>query len=131
MKKYDCNKTADFAHEAKRMCEHYVDKTGQCIKCPLYATECDIDKITDRVVDVVQNWSDKHPEKPKLKRDEYVFIRMFGNDKQYHIFRTGDGTLIVNTSTVGLKMSKRNFQFINTGESWSFKELLELEVEDD
>lgn len=68
MKKYDCSKTADFAHEAKRMCEHYVEKTGQCIKCPLYTTECDIDKITDRVIDVVQIWSDEHPEIDTIRK---------------------------------------------------------------
>ena len=68
MKKYDCNKTADFAHEAKRMCEHYVEKTGQCIKCPLYEAECDIDKITNRVVDIVQRWSDAHPEIDTIRK---------------------------------------------------------------
>ena len=58
--KYDCTKTSDFAHEAKRMCRCYIDDSN-CAGCPLYAYDCDIDKINDRMIDVVQKWSDEHP----------------------------------------------------------------------
>ena len=133
MKKYDCSKTADLIHEFCRLCDFNKD----CVSCPIYLYKvdrddiCHIEDLGTTALNIIQKWSDEHPEKPKLKREEYIFIKMFGNDKQYHIFRTGDGTLVVNTSTVGLEMSKWNFQFIKTGESWSFEELLKLEVEDD
>ena len=132
MKKYDCSKTADLIHEYRRLCDDNIT----CMSCPIFKqdewlTRCHLEDLGDAELKMIQKWSDEHPEKPKLKREEYIFIKMFGNDKQYHIFRTGDGTLVVNTSTVGLEMSKWNFQFIKTGESWSFEELLKLEVEDD
>ena len=67
MKKYDCRKTADFAHEAKRMCEHY-QKIADCYKCPLGYMNCDVDAIDEDMINEVQKWSDKNPEIDTIRK---------------------------------------------------------------
>lgn len=65
--KYDCNKTLDFLHEAKRIC---VSSGDSCHDCQLrYNHGCmfenfpyNADKITQEQIDWLQKWSDEHPE---------------------------------------------------------------------
>ena len=61
MKKYNCNNTLDYAHEASRMC----NKTyPNCEECPLSQLEpCDaFEGVTAEHIRRVQAWSDAHPE---------------------------------------------------------------------
>lgn len=60
MKKYNCNNTLEYAHEAKRMCETF-DNCSTC-PCPLYGMSCGHLEITAEHINRVQAWSDAHPE---------------------------------------------------------------------
>ena len=60
MKKYNCNNTLDYSHEAKRMCETF-DNCSTC-PCPLYGMSCGHLEITAEHIKIVQAWSDNHPE---------------------------------------------------------------------
>ena len=61
MKKYNCNNTLDYAHEASRMCRTF-DKCKNCGGCPFAETPCEIFDITPEHIKRVQAWSDAHPE---------------------------------------------------------------------
>lgn len=58
MKKYNCNHTLDYAHEASRLCKTYRG----CLDCPLYGLGCEWDDTTPEHIRRVQAWSDAHPE---------------------------------------------------------------------
>ena len=60
MKKYNCNNTLEYAHEAARMCETF-DNCLTC-PCPLYGMSCGHLEITAEHIKRVQAWSDAHPE---------------------------------------------------------------------
>lgn len=60
MKKYNCNNTLDYSHEAERMCETF-DNCSTC-PCPLYGMSCGHLEITAEHIKIVQAWSDNHPE---------------------------------------------------------------------
>ena len=64
MSKYDCNKTLDYAHEFKRMC---FGKSCQRDNCPFLGKSCSPDSITDEHIQILQKWSDEHPEPPKIQ----------------------------------------------------------------
>lgn len=61
MKKYNCNNTLDYAHEASRMCRAF-DKCEGCEGCPLAKKSCEIFDVTAEHIKRVQEWSDAHPE---------------------------------------------------------------------
>ncbi len=58
MKKYNCNNTLEYAHEASRLCKTYRG----CLDCPLYGLGCEWDDTTPKHIKRVQAWSDAHPE---------------------------------------------------------------------
>lgn len=73
MSKYDCSKTMDYAHERNRMCD--ADKSRSCYNCPLKGVgeSCfHIRFITQEHIDIIQKWSDEHPE--KTRHDAYIEI---------------------------------------------------------
>lgn len=125
MKKYDCSRTLDYVHERDRMCRH-----NKCDEsCPLVrrSDECNPGAITQEHIDIVQRWSDEHPE-PKLTREEYAFLQAFRLTIDKHIKReAGCVRLMVINTTPGLRPSM--FRFITEGETWSLGDLLKLEVE--
>lgn len=61
MKKYNCNNTLEYAHEASRMCRAF-DKCGGCEGCPLVKKSCEIFDVTPEHINRVQAWSDANPE---------------------------------------------------------------------
>ena len=61
MKKYNCNNTLDYVHEAARMCRAF-DEFDDCDGCPLVKKSCRIFDVTSEHVKRVQAWSDNHPE---------------------------------------------------------------------
>ena len=73
--KYDCSKTLDYAHERRRMCDAF-DKDGDCDKCQLQGVggNCyNTRSITQEHIDIVQKWSDEHPEKTRKE----AFLELF------------------------------------------------------
>ena len=93
MSKYDCRKTLDYVHERKRMCDSFFDQKSRvklCYKCPLHGLYCSqVCKITPAHIDIVQTWSDTHPQItradaffelfPKVMRDEFYNDYCFGD----------------------------------------------------
>ena len=72
--KYDCSKILDYVHEWYRMCNAVFYKG--CDNCPTKnAGECcyHIRFITQKHIDIIQKWSDDHPEKTRAD----VFFEMF------------------------------------------------------
>lgn len=61
MKKYNCNNTLEYVHEAARMCRAF-DKFDDCDGCPLAKKSCRIFDITSEHIRCVQEWSDANPE---------------------------------------------------------------------
>ena len=59
----DCSKTLEYSKEFSRMCNHYGD-LWDCEGCPLQDNDyqCENRDITQEVIDIVQKWSDKHPD---------------------------------------------------------------------
>lgn len=58
MKKYNCNNTLDYAHEATRMCR----TIGNCNDCPYAGLSCELGSVSPEHIRRVQAWSDAHPE---------------------------------------------------------------------
>ena len=135
MNKYDCSKTEDFAHEARRMCHFYVGEVRDCTECPMALVHCDIDDITPDVIKAVQKWSDEHPEKPKLSKKEYEFLSSFKKIDNRYICRSaaGDCYVLIPDMDCHIGVADDMFSFIQEGigNGWSLEELLELEVEDE
>ena len=129
--KYDCNKTLDFLKEKARMCNMY----SCCLGCP-FATpdmECAFShNMTQEHIDIVQRWSDDHPEMPKLTKKEYEFLSAFPYSNGMLINRTGLGLrLIIYRYIDGesyIYIDNNMFPFIDVGEEWDFGKLLSLEV---
>lgn len=63
----DCSKTVDFIKEFHRMCQY----GNSCSECPLHDVECACQHIPtediDKVIQIVQKWSDEHSERSELK----------------------------------------------------------------
>ena len=82
--KYDCSKTLDYSHERRRMCDSFCDQKGirLCFKCPLQELYCThVCRITPDHIDIVQTWSDTHPEKTRLE----AFLEIFPKAKAGNI----------------------------------------------
>lgn len=130
--KYDCSQTLDFSHECRRMC----DSMRACEECPLHTRCAEISDITAEHIDIVQKWSDSHPEPPKLTKREYEFLTTFAPCfKGRAIERTAKGLYIVfhcafNDGSEGYSINPDMFPFISEGEEWCFDKLLGLEVEE-
>lgn len=71
MKKYNCNNTLEYAHEAKRMCKTF-DNCSTC-PCPLYDMPCGHLEITAEHIRRVQAWSDAHPEVVLTDKQREIF----------------------------------------------------------
>lgn len=67
--KYDCDKILDYQHERARMCKTMSD----CKSCPLFLVSSDLEcylvvEVAQKHIDVVQKWSDEHPEITKYDK---------------------------------------------------------------
>ena len=129
MKKYDCNKTLDYSHELGRIC-----RSCDCAECLVGHLPCSVDRVTQEHIDIVQKWSDEHPEAPKLTKKERAFLECFKCDESCHSFRkirrVDNGVRLFNGEFQAI-LTEGLFSFLKIGESMTFEELLELEVEDD
>lgn len=52
MKKYNCNNTLDYAHEASRMCETFDNCSTR--PCPLYGLSCEHFETTAEHIKIAQ-----------------------------------------------------------------------------
>ena len=135
--KYNCNITKDYIHELRRMCASMPN----CEICVLYAwtwaseDACSIAGMNDELIERIQKWSDEHPEKPKLTREEHDFLASFMFPDELAI-RKGGVTMQLDTkygsgySNATIPLNKNMFHFIDEDKDWTVEELLKLEVEE-
>lgn len=134
MKKYDCSKTLDYVHEMSRLCNSIPVVGGTCdnSNCPLgHITICSYP--TQEHIDILQKWSDEHPEKPKLTKREYEFLITFLISMDKYIGREPMYDLYIHDARCDTYygIDPTMFSFIQEGEQMTFDELLKLEVEEE
>ena len=86
--------------------------------------------MSQKNIDIVQKWSDEHPEAPKLSKREFDFLVMFKWVDEKWIERTPNGNLRFATTNENCDLCDIWFSFIGKGDSMTFRELLKLEVEE-
>nr|DAL53867.1 MAG TPA_asm: hypothetical protein [Caudoviricetes sp.] len=69
MKKYNCNNTLDYVHEATRMCGTF----SECSGCQLAGLHCELYEIIPEHIKRVQAWSDAHPETVLTDKQVEIF----------------------------------------------------------
>ena len=109
-----------------------------CLPCyvlndDLILSKQDIDKYTEPLSNYTEPLERKNENKepaPKLTKREREFLESFEHISYKEIFRNGCG-LYVNSSKreYALSISRLMFPFIKQGETWTFADLLKLEVE--
>ena len=128
MSKYDCSKVLDCVHELRRLCDDNGNKNCED-GCPLHGHYCSPWSLTQTEIDILQKWSDEHPETPKIKKRELDFIAMFETVGNKRILRDVYGNLYFEVFDEYIKLQDAWFDCIGSGESMTFEELLKLEVE--
>lgn len=126
MKKYDCNKTLDYTHEFKRMC---TGKRCQRDNCPFLGMYCSSDSITDEHIQILQKWSDEHPEAPKLTKKDRMFLECFRGTADREIDTDSCGGAYYYYEGVSSALSDDMFKALEPNTRMTFEELLKLEVE--
>lgn len=131
MKKYDCTKTLDYSHETNRMCATYAN----CKECVFKGIGCIPSSITQESIDIIQRWSDEHPEAPKLTKREHDFLDCFNPMNKYIKRQYGVLSVIWNDPTITMNpmeipIDVTMFKFVEKGQKWSFDNLRKLEVEE-
>ena len=124
MNKYDCTRALDYAHERDRMC---VAMNNDCRHCPFWNFNCD--DITEGQINVLQRWSDAHPEAPRITLEEQNFLEAF-KDEDLTISRQGNRLILGVMSYVCTELYDSMFPFITGDRYWTIGELLKLEVEE-
>ena len=127
MRRYDCSKTRDFLHEAKRLCRTVHD----CDCCPIGQEQCWVEEMSEETIEIVQQWSDDNIENPKITLAEQYFLEAIKNDVDIVITRIDDTRLRVTRGQdySGVDLYGSMFPFIQKGDYWSVRVLLALEVE--
>lgn len=81
MGRVDCSLTLNYVKERERMCRFMArEHPLACDDCPLIETpDCAVvSEITQECIDIVQKWSDEHPQKTMLNR----FFELFPNGRK-------------------------------------------------
>ena len=79
MSRIDCSQTLNYAAEFRRMCDSFYDDKTQytaCADCPMALPNyrCTLVRdITQERIDIVQKWSDEHPQETMLERFDKMF----------------------------------------------------------
>lgn len=126
--KYDCNKTLDCVHELRRICTVYT----KCEGCPLKNIDCAfVRDITQEHVNIVQKWSDEHPEPPKIRKEDLAFIKAFKiRDSKYIERHQGHLRVVTMYGSQEFEIWPDMFPFIEEGQNASFIDMLRMEVEE-
>ena len=126
--KYDCSKTKDFIHEARRMCK----SAKWCKDCPLGSSDsCSFDIMENNTPEVVQKWSDEHPEPVTLTPEDRIFVDAFLRGETKGIRRRNGRLYLVNLyGDVEFEIRKDMFRMIGDGEHELLENLAKLEVEE-
>jgi len=128
MKKYDCLKTQDCIHEYHRVCTSYP--AGCESSCPFFEIDvCGLDMFgSEDMIALLQKWSDEHPEKHTITKEEKAFLEAFKIPHSKYIKR--DSGLWLHHGDAEMEIQRSMFPFIEEGEAWGVHDLLKLEVEE-
>lgn len=130
MSKYDCNNIMDYGHEFRRLCDSYPSCSSNG-RCPLIGRYCSsLGHITQEEIDILQKWSDEHPEAPKLTKKDRAFLECFEGVSGRKICKDSDGCAFYNYSGISSFLSEDMFKALEPDTRMTFEELLELEVEE-
>ena len=84
----------------------------------------------EEVIAILQKWSDEHPEKPTITKEERVFLEAF-KIPDSKIIRRGSVGVFLYFGSTNIELWGNMFPFIEEGETWSIDELKKLEVRND
>lgn len=134
MKKYDCNKTLDYIHELARMCHSFPGCKDDCPLRPICYGFTHTQLTTQEHVNIVQKWSDEHPEQPKLTERDYSFLNCFSPVDKYIRRQYGVLSIIwydpmITIGAMEIPIDVTMFKCVEKGQKWSFEDLLKLEVD--
>lgn len=131
MNKYDCTRSLDYQHELDRLCANVSLGPGcNAADCPLGDLPT-CGKITQETITRVQEWSDTHPEAPKIRKEDLAFIKAFKiRDSKYVERHHGRLTVVAMYGSQEFEIWPDMFPFIEEGQSASFIDLLRMEVEE-
>lgn len=130
MSKYDCNNIMDYEHEFHRLCDSYPSCSANG-RCPLIGRYCNsLGRITQEEIDILQKWSDEHPEPPKLTKKDRAFLESFRGIADRKISKDPNGCAYYYFEGVSSGLSGDMFKALEPNTTMTFAELLELEVEE-
>ena len=111
----DCSKTLNYGAELDRMCDANTSE-GRCkTGCGLYKLTCwRAKEITQEHIDIVQKWSDEHPQETMAEH----FLKMLPNAKI-----SSDGTPVICPHYIGWgnqgRCPKADGKFGSCTECWN------------
>ena len=132
MSKYDCSKVLDCVHELRRLCDGNSNKKCED-ECPLHGHSCSPWSLTQIEIDILQKWSDEHPEPPeppKLTKKDRMFLECFATGSNRTIVKDSDVNSFYHYDGVYSKLSDDMFKALEPGTRMTFEELMKLEVEE-
>ncbi len=130
MSKYDCNNVMDYGHEFRRLCKLYPSCSDNG-SCPLVGRYCNnLGHITQEEIDILQKWSDEHPEPPKLTKKDRAFLECFGGVGDRKISKDSNGCVFYYYNGVSSMLSSDMFKALEPETTMTFTELMEREVEE-
>ena len=115
-------------HELNRVCDRY----SSCSEgCPLLGRNCIAKTMTQTEIDLLQKWSDEHPEVPKLTKKDRMFLECFeAGVKDRKITKDYKGDVFYYYESTSSMLSPDMFKNLEPSTITTFEELLELEVEE-
>ena len=130
MNKYDCTRALDYQHELDRLCANVSPGPGcTAADCPLGALPT-CGRITEESIPLLQEWSDTHPEPPKIRKEDLAFIKAFKiRDSKYIERHQGHLRVVTMYGSQEFEIWPSMFPFIEEGQSASFIDMLRMEVE--
>lgn len=130
MSKYDCNNIMDYGHEYCRLCDSHPSCNDDD-ECPLRGRYCGtLGRITQEEIDILQKWSDEHPEPPKLTKKDRMFLECFATGRNRTIVKDSDVNSFYYYDGSYSKLSDDMFKALEPGTRMTFEELMKLEVEE-
>ena len=98
-------------------------------------TECELDELNESCNYQLLKWatSEYKEPAPKLIKRDREFLECFNNKDKRAITRKTNGKLVIRDTIYNIfeaEIHPGMFPFIKQGETWTFKDLLKLEVEE-
>ena len=86
--------------------------------------------VSQERIDIVQKWSDEHPEVPKLTKKDKAFLECFAGVPGIRRISRDNDCVYYEYGGVSNMLSFDMFKALEPNTTMTFEELLELDVED-